>query len=70
MIDQGLEALQDHSCPYCGHRQFYRGPAAGLAVNIECKRCGERYQIAISGDDLLLAQRIRYNGTWPDRGDW
>jgi len=70
MIEQGMEPLQQHRCPYCAHDEFYRGPAGGLALNIECKRCGERYNVAMNEGQLLLAARIGYRGTWPDRGNW
>lgn len=30
-------------CPNCGGGEFLEGPSGGLAVNIECKRCGLRW---------------------------
>lgn len=71
MIDAGLEPLAEHICPDCGRNHFLRGPAGGLSLNIECAACGSRFNImAPDGRDILMAQRIGYNGIWPDRGDW
>jgi uncharacterized protein (DUF983 family) len=71
MIETGLEPLSDRVCPDCGRSRFLRGPSGGLSVNVECAACGQRFNIALApGGDLMLAQRIEYNGLWPDRGDW
>jgi hypothetical protein len=34
-------------CPHCRAREFYRGPAGGLAVNVECTGCGARFNLSI-----------------------
>jgi hypothetical protein len=71
MIDPGLELLAKHGiCPDCGNSHFLRGPSGGASDNIECGPCGSRFNIAVAQGQFLLAQRIRYTGIWPDRGDW
>lgn len=30
-------------CPECKHDQFYEGPSGGSFGNIECCKCGTRY---------------------------
>lgn len=63
--------LSKHRCPDCGHRHFYRGPSGGLSVNIECARCGSRFNVTVYQGELVLAHRIgREGGEWPDRGFW
>jgi len=70
MIDAGLETLAAHRCPDCGDNRFWRGPSGGMSLNIECKPCGSRFNVATHHGTLIMAQRIKYNGLWPDRGDW
>lgn len=70
MIEDGLEPLARGHCPYCNRTRFLRGPVGGAAVNIECAACGERYNVSSIGGQLISAQRIGYNGRWPDHGEW
>lgn len=70
MIEPGLELLADRRCPDCGRTHFLRGPAGGASVNIECASCGQRYNVCTIDNNLILTQRISYNGLWPDWGDW
>jgi hypothetical protein len=73
MIDPGLEPLTERHCPDCGRNEFWRGPSGALALNIECKACGSRFNIGITPTrdrTVIMAQRISYNGLWPDHGDW
>jgi transcription elongation factor Elf1 len=70
VIEPGLEPLEEQRCPICGHRHFNLGPAGGLNVNIECERCGQRFNVCVYDGVLILAQTIAYNGLWPDRGQW
>ena len=70
MIEPGLEPLINQCCPDCARSQFLRGPGGGAAVNIECAACGARYSVATWAGGLLAAERIAYNGVWPDRGEW
>ena len=73
MIDCGLGWLTEGRCPDCGGKHFWRGPSGALALNIECSACGSRFNIGITPTPdrtVIMAQRISYNGIWPDRGDW
>ncbi len=33
----------DGCCPDCGHDKWYRGPEAGLCVNLKCAGCGSTF---------------------------
>lgn len=70
MIDPGLEPLASQRCPDCGAGGFLRGPAGGMNVNIECAGCGSRFNVAHVEGELIHAERINYNGPWPERGRW
>lgn len=32
-------------CPYCGGKDWKRGPSAGGNVNLECSDCGSRWNL-------------------------
>ncbi len=32
-------------CPDCGSKDFLEGPSATLAVNVQCAKCGSRFNI-------------------------
>lgn len=70
MIEAGLELLAARRCPYCHKTHFLRGPAGGASLNIECAACGERYNVCLIDGNLIQAERIAYNGYWPDLGFW
>jgi hypothetical protein len=70
VIEPGVETLAVDTCPDCAAHQFRRGPAGGMSVNIECCQCGSRFNVAVYTGRLISAERIAYNGEWPDRGFW
>lgn len=42
-------------CTFCGHDRFYEGPSGGASQNIECSKCGARFNIGpIPGGPILL----------------
>lgn len=45
------------ACPDCGSPDFELGPRAAVCVNVECRRCGSRFNIARLPDRTLI-QRI------------
>jgi len=38
-------ALDQCTCPDCGHPEFLEGPRGGLAINIKCPNCGAKFCI-------------------------
>lgn len=30
-------------CPNCGNKEFFEGPEGGMSVNVECAKCGLRW---------------------------
>jgi hypothetical protein len=54
--------LEVGNCPDCGRSIFRPGPRGGLSQNIECVRCGSRFNVALYSDNgirsLIFAQRI------------
>ncbi len=40
------EIIDELICPGCQGKEFLEGPHGCLAVNIECKRCGYRLNVA------------------------
>jgi hypothetical protein len=72
LFDEDFLALARHVCPDCGHKHFYRGPQGGLALNVGCASCGNRFNVTVVHGELLFAQRIGNAdyGEWPDRGFW
>ena len=39
------EKLKKGVCPDCDGDKFLKGPEAGLAVNVQCKNCGSRFNL-------------------------
>jgi hypothetical protein len=46
------------ACPDCGCIIFRPGPRGGISQNIECVRCGSRFNVAKWGGQIVTAQRI------------
>lgn len=40
------EIADELICPGCGGKEFLQGPRGGLAVNVKCKRCGYKLNVA------------------------
>lgn len=36
-------AVHDGRCPNCGHDKFYEGPSGGMSTNVQCVKCGIRW---------------------------
>lgn len=34
-------------CPDCKANNFFEGPSAGVCVNVECAKCGSRFNVEI-----------------------
>jgi DNA-directed RNA polymerase subunit RPC12/RpoP len=62
--------LQERRCPDCGRGHFLRGPGAGAGLTVECAACGSRWIVSVIDGEVIMAERIAYNGIWPDRGAW
>jgi len=55
--DELLRMSNGH-CPTCGHRGFRLGPRGGHSINIECGKCGCRYNVVNVGWSVMYGQRI------------
>lgn len=44
-----VPAPKDGACPNCGSKQFYEGPSAGISTNVECVKCGLRWNVSTAG---------------------
>lgn len=43
VLSELLDALNGGHCPDCGNDKFLLGPEGGLTQNIECSKCGNRF---------------------------
>jgi hypothetical protein len=41
--DEKAALYGEGRCPFCRGKEFLEGPHGGLSVNIECDRCGARF---------------------------
>ena len=54
-----VAALDAATCPDCGGDKFLEGPHGGINVNIECSKCGARFNIIPRMGGSFGKQRIR-----------
>lgn len=45
-------------CPNCGGTEWYEGPSGGLSVNIECTKCGDRFNYTFDSLDPIGKGKI------------
>jgi DNA-directed RNA polymerase subunit RPC12/RpoP len=59
LTEDELKFIEVHeACPYCGSKEMYSGPTAGIMVNYVCAGCDSRFNIgSIYGG--LIGQYIR-----------
>jgi len=64
-----LEAFRAGRCPDCGWNHFIPGPRGGMSENLECARCGSRFNVAraIGYDpaEIVFVERIGRDAVWP-----
>jgi hypothetical protein len=53
-----LDFPADQNCPDCGCVIFRPGPRGGISQNIECVKCGSRFNVAKWGGQIVMSQRI------------
>lgn len=54
-----LAALKKGECPDCQGHEFLKGPSAGLAQNIKCAGCGNKFNVGLGpGVGIWYAERI------------
>lgn len=58
-----IESLNQNKCPDCDHEGFITGPEAGVSVNIECGKCGNRFNIAAYDGKIFHVERIGHRNT-------
>jgi len=60
MIDDPAAAwaLECGHCPDCGYRGFVIGPQGGMAINIECGGCRNRFNVSYFGGQVVMAHRL------------
>lgn len=34
---------KDGACPNCGNKEFLEGPSGGVCTNVQCTKCGIRW---------------------------
>ena len=53
-MDYTGEQIRIGGCVFCGCTEFLEGPCGGLSVNVECDRCGARFNFMPPyGADLI-----------------
>lgn len=57
-IPTDLDSLKNGICPDCGPTDFLMGPRAGICENIQCEKCGSRFNIAMVNSRVFKAERI------------
>lgn len=51
-------------CLDCGGFIFRPGPCGGLAQNLECVSCGQRFNVAHWGGLMISIERISNDSSW------
>ena len=59
-----LPPLNDGRCPDCAGRTWRDGPRGGMSQNVECRKCGSRFNIARYQDKVVFAERIGNDSDW------
>lgn len=59
LSDQEIHDLDGGMCPDCGGKKFLEGPHGGMSVNIECSKCGARFNIVPGLAGGFGKERIR-----------
>jgi DNA-directed RNA polymerase subunit RPC12/RpoP len=67
--DEQLNSLYAGRCPDCGAREFWPGPRGGAAMNVECVKCGSRFNVTLVGPTpfvvAVFCHRIDGDAQWP-----
>lgn len=46
-----VPAPKDFACPNCGNKEYFEGPSGGISTNVECSKCGLRWNANTMGFD-------------------
>ena len=47
--EDAITFFDNKKMPCCGSSQYYDGPSGGMTTNIECCKCGRKYNANIMG---------------------
>ena len=50
--------LKGGQCPDCDSIHFYKGPVGGIMTNIQCAKCGHRFNVVFIDRNNMFAERI------------
>jgi len=60
-----VDDLQAGRCPDCGGTDWRPGPRGGNSENVECRGCGNRFNVGRLHDQVVMAERIGRDAVWP-----
>lgn len=61
------KTLSKGTCPFCNYSRWYEGPHGGFCVNIECAKCGARFNIGPGMFQQLIGEPQHFV---PKRKGW